>query len=94
MSLMPLVSPQGGKGCLLNPLTFNKGVPIITLDMTTAEAIKRYKTQKGLADALGIKQGSVSGWGEYPPPLRQLQIQRITNGRLRAEPNVFDAKAA
>jgi transcriptional repressor of cell division inhibition gene dicB len=62
--------------------------------MTTAEAIKHYKTQTLLAAALGIKQGSVSGWGEYPPPLRQLQLQQITRGKLKAEPGLLTARAA
>jgi transcriptional repressor of cell division inhibition gene dicB len=62
--------------------------------MTTSEAIKYYRTQTGLAHALGIKQGSVSGWGEYPPALRQLQLQQITRGKLRAEPGLLTRKAA
>jgi hypothetical protein len=62
--------------------------------MTTQEAIKHYKTQTLLAQALGIKQGSVSGWGEYPPALRQLQLQQITRGKLKAEPGLLNAKAA
>jgi hypothetical protein len=57
--------------------------------MTTADAVRHYRTQQKLADALGIKQGSVSGWGEFPPPLRQLQLQRITYGKLKAEPECF-----
>lgn len=40
-----------------------------------------------LAEALGMSQGSVSLWGEYPPPLRQLQIEALTGGKLRAEPD-------
>ena len=62
--------------------------------MTTEEAVKHYGTQTKLADALGIKQGSVSGWGEFPPPLRQLQLQQITRGKLKAEPGLLSAKAA
>jgi hypothetical protein len=62
--------------------------------MTTQEAIQHYRTQTKLAEALGIKQGSVSGWGEYPPALRQLQLQQITRGKLKAEPGVLSAKAA
>jgi hypothetical protein len=62
--------------------------------MTTQEAIQHYKTQTKLAEALGIKQGSVSGWGEYPPALRQLQLQQITRGKLKAEPGLLSAKAA
>ena len=44
-------------------------------------------TQSQLAAALGITQGSVALWGTYPPPLRQLQIEAITAGALRAEPD-------
>ena len=62
--------------------------------MTTEDAIKHYGTQTKLADALGIKQGSVSGWGEYPPALRQLQLQQITRGKLKAEPGLLATKAA
>jgi hypothetical protein len=62
--------------------------------MTTDEAVRHYRTQTKLAEALGIKQGSVAGWGEYPPPLRQLQLQRITYGKLKAEHDVFKGKAA
>lgn len=62
--------------------------------MTTAEAVKHYGTQTKLAEALGIKQGSVAGWGEHPPALRQLQLQRITNGKLKAERGILDVRAA
>lgn len=53
--------------------------------MTKDEAIKFFGTQKKLADALGIVQPSVATWGKYPPALRQLQIERLTWGQLRAE---------
>ena len=53
--------------------------------MTTDEAIKHFGSQQALADALGIKQPSVAGWGGYPPPYRQLQIQIMTAGKLIAE---------
>ncbi len=53
--------------------------------MTTEEAVKHFTSQQALADALGIKQPSVAGWGEYPPPYRQLQIQILTAGKLVAE---------
>ena len=62
--------------------------------MTTDEAVKHYGTQQKLADALGIKQGSVSGWGDRPPVLRQLQLQRITNGKLKAEPGILSVNKA
>ena len=62
--------------------------------MTTDEAIKHYGTQQKLADALGIKQGSVAGWSEYPPAIRQLQLQQVTKGKLKAEPGLLSVRAA
>ena len=56
--------------------------------MTKDEAIKWAGTQVKLAERLGMKsQGSVSLWGEFPPPLRQLQIEAISGGALKAEPD-------
>ncbi len=57
--------------------------------MTKDEAIKFFGTQEKLAKALGIAQPSVATWGTYPPPLRQLQIERLTWGQLRAEADCF-----
>jgi DNA-binding transcriptional regulator YdaS (Cro superfamily) len=54
--------------------------------MTKDQAVEALGgTQQALAKALGITQGSVSLWGDYPPPLRQLQIEALTAGALRAE---------
>lgn len=56
--------------------------------MTKDEAIAALGgTQAALAEALGMTQGSVSLWSEYPPPLRQLQIEALTGGKVRAEPD-------
>lgn len=54
--------------------------------MRTADVLEHFKTQKAVAQALGIKQPSVALWGEYPPDARQLQIQKVTRGKLKAEP--------
>lgn len=62
--------------------------------MTKDAAIKHYGTQDKLAKALGMSQASVSEWGEYPPALRQLQLQQITKGKLKAEPGLLSVKAA
>lgn len=54
--------------------------------MTKEEAVKHFGTQVLLCEALGIKsQGSVGAWREIPP-LRQLQIERLTGGALKAGP--------
>ena len=55
--------------------------------MKTIEAIKHplFGTQKKLANALGIEQPTVAGWGEYPPPLYQIRIEALTG--MKAEPD-------
>lgn len=62
--------------------------------MTTEEAIKHYGTQQAVADALGIKQSSVAEWGEYPPALRQVQLEMLSKKKLRADPAALNPKAA
>lgn len=54
--------------------------------MTKQEAIDHYKGIADLAQALGIKPPSIYSWGEYPPILRQLQLEALTAKRLKAEP--------
>jgi hypothetical protein len=59
--------------------------------MKKIEAINHFGTQERLAEALLVAQSTISGsWGEYPPDARQLQIERITLGALRAEPECMD----
>jgi DNA-binding transcriptional regulator YdaS (Cro superfamily) len=62
--------------------------------MTTQEAVSHYGSQQKLATALGIKQPTVSGWGVYPPAIRQIQLERLTRGRLKAEPGLLSVKRA
>jgi hypothetical protein len=57
--------------------------------MKTSDAIKHYLTQAKLGAALGIKQHSISGWGEHPPALRQLQIEHLTQGKLKASKKIM-----
>ncbi len=57
--------------------------------MTKQEAIEFFGTQVALGQALGITQASVAGWGTHPPELRQLQLHRLTVGKLRAEPDIL-----
>lgn len=44
-----------------------------------------------IARALGIKGPSVVNWGERIPPLRQLQIERVTGGTLKADDDILPA---
>ncbi len=54
--------------------------------MTKDEAIAwAGGTQALLAERLGMKQASVSLWAKVPP-LRQLQLEHLSSGALRAGP--------
>jgi len=52
--------------------------------MTKDELIHHFGSQSAVAAALGIKQPSVSTWSDPLPELRQLEIERLTGGKLRA----------
>lgn len=58
--------------------------------MKSTDVFKHFGTQTAAADALGMAQSSVASWGEYPPVSRQLLIERITLGALKAEPGSFE----
>lgn len=57
--------------------------------MLTQTAIEHFGSQTALAAALGIGQSSVAEWGKHPPPLRQMQIEYVSGGRLKAEKYVL-----
>lgn len=53
--------------------------------MLKADAVQHFGGVIKLADALGLTKGAVSQWGDTVPLLRAYQIERITNGALKAE---------
>lgn len=55
--------------------------------MKTEDAIKHFGGKKiELARALKISPSAVTMWGDDVPLLRQYQLERITEGALKAEP--------
>lgn len=58
--------------------------------MRKADVLVYFKTQAAVAEALDITQPSVAAWGDYPPDNRQLRLEEITNGELKAEPGCFE----
>lgn len=58
--------------------------------MRTQDAIAYAKNAKNLAELLDLTASSISQWGEFPPDARQLQIERVTLGALKAEPGCLD----
>ena len=57
--------------------------------MRTLDVIEYFGSQAELARALSIKPPSIAGWGEIVPPLRQLQIEALTGGKLRADDSIL-----
>lgn len=57
--------------------------------MTKSDAVKFFGSQAELASALGITQPSVAEWPEQVPKLRQIQLERITKGKLQADPECY-----
>jgi hypothetical protein len=57
--------------------------------MKTSEVVTFYGSKAALAAALGLRPPSISEWGEFPPPLRQLQIEALSGGELKAEPSCY-----
>lgn len=56
--------------------------------MTKDEAINYYGSQVALAAALKINQSNISDWPAIPD-LRQIQLERLTNGALKADPECW-----
>jgi len=53
--------------------------------MTTDQAISHFGSRKKMADFFGIWPHATYRWGEFPPKLRQFEIERLTGGELKAE---------
>ncbi|MCT8866285.1 Cro/CI family transcriptional regulator [Shewanella xiamenensis] len=52
--------------------------------MKTSDAVQHFNGKSKLAKALGINPASVSQWGDDVPALRAFQIERLTDGKLKA----------
>jgi DNA-binding transcriptional regulator YdaS (Cro superfamily) len=52
--------------------------------MITEDAVLYFKGKSKLAKALSISPAAVSQWGAKVPKLRQFELERLTQGRLRA----------
>jgi len=71
------------------PLTYRPRAPIIHA-MTTDEAVAYYGTKQAVSDALGCARTTVAMWGQYPPHRRQRQLERRTQGALKAEREAWE----
>lgn len=55
--------------------------------MTTKQAIRHFGSTLKLAMALRIERQAIYQWGDSPPLLRQYQIEKLTNGKLKVSSN-------
>jgi DNA-binding transcriptional regulator YdaS (Cro superfamily) len=55
--------------------------------MTLIEVINEFKSMNKLSKLLGIARQNLTQWQKngYIPALQQLHIEKITNGKLKAE---------
>lgn len=53
--------------------------------MRRTDVIQHYGTQTAIAKALGIGKAFVSKWGEEVPQRYAYEIERLTNGALKAD---------
>ena len=58
--------------------------------MTTSEAIRWAGSRKDLAAVLGIWPHGIYRWGDTPPPARQWQLEALSGGELRVDPELRD----
>lgn len=53
--------------------------------MKTVDALNYFGGNTALTSILGLSSGAISQWGDFPPDLRQLQIEKLSRGVLKAE---------
>ena len=52
--------------------------------MKTKDAIKHFGNKAKLAKALNISKSAITQWPDDVPALRAFQIERLTDGQLKA----------
>lgn len=57
--------------------------------MKKSDVISYFGGSCNTAKALGITHPSVSGWGEIIPQGRAYQIEKITKGKLKVNPKLY-----
>ena len=60
------------------------------------QVIKHYGSQVAAADAIGVTQPTLSNWKKRGriPQLQQLRIEHITEGKLKAAPEILRRKVS
>lgn len=61
--------------------------------MLKTDAVAFFGTQTALAQTLGVTQAAVAQWGEVIPEKQSLRLERLTEGALKYNPDLY-TKAA
>lgn len=57
--------------------------------MKKSAVLGHFGTQQAVADALGISAAAVSKWSDPIPKWRAYQIEKITRGKLKLDPDLY-----
>jgi hypothetical protein len=58
--------------------------------MLKSDVISHYGSAPKVAEALGLTKAAVYAWDELVPPLSAAKLHKLTRGRLRFDPDVYD----
>lgn len=61
--------------------------------MLKDEAIKYFGSQRAIAEKLKVSDSAVSQWKEVIPERVALKLNRITNGKLKYQPDFYNRVA-
>lgn len=64
--------------------------------MKIDKVIKYFGSQVAVAQALGVQQPAISNWRTRGriPYLQQLRLEHLTDGQLKAEPDILKRKVS
>jgi DNA-binding transcriptional regulator YdaS (Cro superfamily) len=63
--------------------------------MLIRDAINYFGSKAKLAEALGVNRSAISNWrGELVPRWRAYELERITKGKLRLDPSLYQKPAS
>jgi hypothetical protein len=57
--------------------------------MLKRDAVKFYGSEAQLAKALRIHRSAVFRWSRWVPLVRAVQLEQLTAGRLKCDPNAY-----
>lgn len=57
--------------------------------MKKQDVIKHFGTQLAVAKALGVSAAAVSKWPGLIPELQAMKLERITDGKLKYNPELY-----